>query len=64
MKHLNMKMRKERIKDQEIEHWVIQNQTSNMHKKDRREYEKIQNWNTGWCEQQSGKKKDQMRNKE
>ena len=62
MKHLNMKMRKERIKDQEVQHWAIENETSNKHEKDSREYESDENWNAGWCEQQS--EKDQIRNKE
>ena len=52
MMHLSMKMRKERIKDQEVKNWVIQSETSNIHKKDRREYEKNENGNAGWCEQQ------------
>lgn len=56
MKHLNMKMRKERIKDQEVQHWAIRNETSNIDKRDRREYE---NRNTAWCEQQSEKRSNE-----
>lgn len=45
MKHLNMKMRKERIKDQEVKHlcdteWNIKQP----YKKDGRDYEKNENW--------------------
>lgn len=62
------KMRKERIKDQEVQHWVLQNETSNnKHKRDRRGYEpngkkekKKENGNSGWREW----KEDQMRDEE
>lgn len=61
MKHLNMKMRKKRIKDQGLQHCAIQTDTSNIHQKDRRAYEKNKRGKTGWCEEQS--EKDQMRNR-
>lgn len=59
MKRFNMKMRKERIKDQEVQCWLIQNETSNIHEKDSTEYEKDENGNTRWWEQQS--ERDQIR---
>ena len=60
MKHLNMKMRKERIKDQEVQHWAIQNETSNIDKTETGENMKI-----GTLHGVNSKvKKDQMRNKE
>lgn len=59
-KHLSMKTRKERIKDQEVQHWVIQNETSNTSQTGK----KMKRREMGTVDGVNGKEKNQMRRKE
>lgn len=59
-KHLSMKTRKERIKDQEVQHWEIQNETSNTSQTGK----KIKKREMGTVDGVNGKEKNQMRRKE
>lgn len=59
-KHLSMKTRKERIKDQEVQHWVIQNETSNTSQTGK----KMKRREMGTVDGVNGEEKNQMRRKE
>lgn len=55
-----MKTRKERIKDQEVQHWVIQNETSNTSWTGK----KMKRREMGTVDGVNGEEKNQMRRKE